>query len=363
MLSQQNLEYLEAIKNIYRFANKSEYKNYEERFSAPQIVERFAYFDDTGLVMVKMTNIINNTPVYPNRLYLDDRNEKLISGYFLLPHRSSTKHDTIKRLKSCNQPFFDVIGTANTKEYHLGYAKLNKIGEEIDINGRNETICTFDIISPFNSETPDQISKKRTRNEISRLTMYNERLFDSCLESKWAYFLDLCGFKHRKAAAYDDICLYDDIRQTTYTPDFNIVGHTTELVKNIKGHALIEIKPCAATELAKSKCEDLARKYFGMLVVLICGYPVTPFEVNKEVLNVNDTYRATAFFSMDGSEESVIYDDNMIFVKDGEKIFLDKQLSTKDKRWKDLIPLYNKVKKATFVDEHDYRRLIPNVDN
>ena len=87
---------------------------------------------------------------------------------------------------------------------------------------------------------------------------------------------------------------------------------------------------------------------------------ISPYFVD---LNVNDTYKATAFFSVDGFEENVTYDDNLIFVKDGEKIFLDKQLSTKDKRWKNLNPLYNKVKKATFVDENDYKRLIPNIGN
>ena len=361
MISQTQLEYGVDSKQIYMFdkyQNKMTYSMWESSLEC-EVLGNFLYFKYEKLVMLKISKVTEQTRI-PNMLYVE--NDLIKGGKIIIPR--SHKKKALSLLNNSTEKFH-IIVTAGRTEYHIGYGIINTdtTGNVETINSREECYFEFYIMNKSdldinekttdNNKTPrfDEIFEPCKRKRNSNVTMYNGRSYDSQTEALWGLFFDNIGKKHTEAGSFPNIKVYDESNRSIYTPDFWIVGNDVEFVKGYKMNAIVEIKPYEPTEKAKCRCEDVARRHPGLLVVLIYGNPICPFESNNSSLNgVKESYRCFAYYNneTESDYDNMCIGENLIFVHEGCNIYLDKQHGTNDKRWEGVCKFYNELKRAKF---------------
>lgn len=347
-ISSEELEQLQEKQSIHCFT-KTEFKKFKDQLNVKEI-DNYLYCCENEIKMIKLTNI-TGPRIFANKLVVND--DKITGGFFSVPSKKSS--EISKRVE--HTAFFHLIGTAGRSEYHMGIAKF--VDEYLTrriINNKEEWVSEFEVVQtyaeylqnrqetqiPMDMDTPRKRQKQHI-GPVAQPTYYNGREYDSKLEAEWAFFFDLASIRHNYPSRYENIKLFNQQRVGEYTPDFHCPGVNCELVKGYKTHAIVEIKPCYPTEAVKCKCESLATQYPGQLVVIIYGMPRIPFQTELRERNgipEIESYRAISYFY---NEETLTITENLIFVKDENRIKLDTQQNTDDMRWKLVEELYQKV--------------------
>jgi hypothetical protein len=143
-------------------------------------------------------------------------------------------------------------------------------------------------------------------------------VYDSYLEVKHARFYDKLGVKYTP----HPVCI--PFQNSHYTPDFEIVLDGSVF--------LVEIKPCFPYMREIEKCLSL-QEQTGKHVVLFYGEVKPPFSENEKEEERCYTHstglRGILFTSTDFTKRR-----DVVWMAEGERLFLGYPLDTKDDRWK-----------------------------